>query len=90
MERSKFCCDGQHATMFVPLWPVIKKKIKWYTAVYQCKKCKEFSIRGETNQKTSWKTFVKFISKKRALELKAQKESNHVNDLEKSIDGGVQ
>jgi len=38
------------------------KDVKFYTAVYQCKKCGSLSLRGETNQLRSWNTFIEWIN----------------------------
>jgi uncharacterized Fe-S cluster protein YjdI len=66
MEHSKFCCDGLNAVLIEPLFPVYRdvkgQKVKFYTAVYMCRKCKSLSVRGETNQLRSWNTFIEWIT----------------------------
>lgn len=69
MTRYKWCCDGNNATMVVPLWPETIEGIKWYTALYQCPKCGEYTKRGETNQRKTNTTFVKVISDVKAQSL---------------------
>ena len=75
MIRTKYCCEGQHAVIFAPLWPMKREEVKYYTAVYVCKKCHSFTIRGETNEKKDHTTFVEFISEDEAIELKTKKRS---------------
>jgi len=75
MEHTKYCCEGQNAVIFAPLWPINRAEVKYYTAVYVCKKCHSFTIRGETNQKADHTTFVEFISEEKAVELKTKKRS---------------
>ncbi len=75
MLHTKFCCDGQNAIKVMGLWPVERKGKKYFTAIYQCKKCKELTLRGETNQVQSYNTLVEFISPEMFEELRAEKES---------------
>lgn len=79
MTHKKFCCDGLNAIKVLNLWPVYKDKIKWYTALYKCSVCGSYTIRGETNQKTSNNTSVEFITPERAAVLidKAKERIQH-------------
>ena len=53
--------------MIVPLWPMNIRGKKHFTALYQCKCCKEHSLRGD-NQEKQWNTYVKILNKKEAQE----------------------
>lgn len=84
MEKYKFCCKGNTATMVKPLWPVIIKDVKWYRALYHCPVCGDYTIRSEANIQ-SFNTKVEFVSKEQSDELmieaderKKQKELNYV------------
>jgi predicted ATP-dependent serine protease len=55
--------------MVAPLWPIIKDKVKWYTALYKCEKCGEYTKRGETNQRQDWTTFVEILNAEQAQAL---------------------
>lgn len=78
MERTKFCCGGQNATMVETLFPVQRvkngKAAKFFTAVYQCRTCHELTLRGESSQLKAWNTFVEYIDTVRLNELKKEKE----------------
>ena len=74
MERTKFCCEGQNATLIMGLWPITRRGLKFFTALYQCKKCKEVTLRGETNQVASYNTLVEFPTPEDVEELKTIKE----------------
>jgi hypothetical protein len=89
MEHTKFCCDGLNAVLIEPLFPVYRdvkdqKKVKFYTAIYQCRKCKELTVRGETNQLRYWTTFIEYITAEQVAALKKEKEQY---DLAKTADG---
>ena len=73
MERRKYCCEGQNAVIFAPLWPVKRDKVKYYTAVYLCNKCHSYTLRGETNQKKDHTTFIDWISENEAIQLSKEK-----------------
>jgi transcription elongation factor Elf1 len=82
MTRFKWCCGGNHAVMVAPLWPVVKDGVKWYTALYKCDKCGQYTKRGETNQRQDWTTFVEWLNAKQVEELLIQKK--HADELEES------
>ena len=88
MERAKFCCDGLNADLIEPLFPVYREvkgqKIKFYTAVYKCRRCGEITIRGETNQLRYWNTFIEYI---KAEQVEALKKEKKQYDLDKTADG---
>jgi len=67
--RYKWCCGANHAVLVAPLWPVVRDGIKWYTALYKCEVCHQYTMRGETNQLKAWMTFVKFLKADEALAL---------------------
>lgn len=70
MTRFKWCCGGNHAVMVAPLWPIVKDRVKWYTALYKCDKCGAYTKRGETNYKNGvGTTSVEWITKEQAQEL---------------------
>lgn len=73
LERTKYCCDGQHAVLVQPLFPMERKGVKFYTAIYECKKCGSLTLRGETNQLKTWNTFVEFITPEKVRELSEEK-----------------
>jgi hypothetical protein len=75
LERKKYCCDGLNAKMYTPYKPIIREGVKYFTAVYICHKCHEYTLRGETNQKKTYTTFVNFISEDKAMELKKRRDS---------------
>lgn len=77
MEYKKYCCEGWNAKMYTPYKPIKRDGIKFYTAVYICNKCHSYTLRGETNQKKSFTTFVEFIDKDKALSFK-QRRDNYV------------
>src|SRR5512135_3102533 len=71
MERVKACC-GFSAVLTQPLFPMYRdvevngrvfKNVKFYTAIYECKRCGSISVRGETNQLREWNTFIQWIKK---------------------------
>ena len=74
MVRTKFCCNGQNAELVMGLWPITRRGLKFYTALYQCKKCKEVTLRGETDQVASYNTLVEFPTPEHVEEIKNIKE----------------
>jgi len=76
MEQTKFCCNGQNAKLVLPLWPQKRKDHTYHTAIYKCKKCHELTLRGETNQKKSFNTFVEFISPETLNQYKKEKKDH--------------
>jgi len=74
LERTKYCCDGQNAVLIKPLFPMTRKNVKFYTAIYQCKKCGALTLRGETNQVKSWNTFLEWLTPEQADKLTKEKE----------------
>ena len=64
----KYCCGGGNAVLIEPLFPMVKRKKKYFMAIFQCKKCKEMSLRGE-NQEKEWNTFVEIINDQKVQEL---------------------
>lgn len=77
MERTKFCCNGQNAKLILPLYPQKRKGYIYHTAIYKCKKCHSLTLRGETDQKKSFNTFVEFINPETVNQYKKEKK-NHV------------
>ena len=73
MERYKYCCDGFTAVKIESMFPILRKvkvngstqTVKFYTAVYQCQKCKKLTLRGETNQLREWNTFIEWITEEK-------------------------
>jgi len=65
VTKVKYCCGGGNALLVEPLWPMKRRGKKYYMALYQCKCCKEYSLRGET-QARQWNCFVELLSKKKA------------------------
>ena len=63
----KFCCGGNNALMVVPLWPMKRRGKKFFMALFQCKCCKEYTLRGE-NQEKMWNTYVEILNEKSAKE----------------------
>jgi hypothetical protein len=83
MERIKTCC-GLSAVMVQPLYPMCRdveinghvfKNVKFYTAIYECKRCGSISVRGETNQLREWNTFIQWIKKEDVPKLIKEKET---------------
>lgn len=73
--------------MIETLWPMKKRGKKFYMAIYQCKCCKEYSLRGE-NQEKEWNTFVQILNKGQVQELiNKKKERSHESRKEKKING---
>ena len=70
--KNKFCCNGNHATLINTLWSMKKRGHKWIMALYQCSKCKEFSLRGDKHSDT-WNTYVEIINKSKVDSLITQK-----------------
>jgi len=72
IDPIKYCCGGGNATLIEPLFPMIKRKKKFFMGIYQCKVCKEKTLRGE-NQEKEWNTFVEIINEERAQKLISKK-----------------
>jgi len=70
MNSYKYCCGGLHAAFIVPTRSEIRNGARYKCAMYQCKVCKEYTIRGETNQVREWTTLARIISAEQALEIK--------------------
>jgi len=68
IAKTKYCCGGGNAIMVEPLWPMQKRGKKFYMALFQCKICKEYTLRGD-NQEKEWNTYVEILNKKYAEEL---------------------
>ena len=68
----KYCCGGGNAHMIETLWPMTKRGKKFFMALFQCKTCKELSLRGESQEK-EWNCFVKILNKDEADALILQK-----------------
>jgi hypothetical protein len=79
MERAKACCGGNTAIMIQPLYPMYRKingrTVKFYTAIYECKRCGSLSVRGETGQLREWNTFIQWIKKEDIPKLIKEKEA---------------
>jgi hypothetical protein len=54
---------------------MMRRGIRFYTAIYICRKCGEMTLRGESN-KISNNTFVEYISMKQAEQFKQEKIEN--------------
>ena len=65
IATKKFCCGGGNAIMIEPLWPMKRRGKKFFMALFQCKTCGEYTLRGE-NQEKMWNTFVEVLNEKRA------------------------
>lgn len=78
VARKKYCCGGGNAILIEPLWPMQRRGTRFYMALYQCKTCGEYTLRGDS-QKEYWNTFVEILSKERAQELIAKKKEK-MND----------
>ena len=75
---TKYCCGGGNAVLVEPLWPMEKRDQKFFMGLFQCKKCKEYTLRGESQAKL-WNTYVEILNEKHAQKLKAEKkEKQHV------------
>jgi hypothetical protein len=72
IATEKYCCGGGNAIMIEPLWPMKRRGMKFFMALFQCKTCKEYSLRGESQEK-EWNTFVDILNEKQAKELIEQK-----------------
>ncbi len=57
----KFCCNDNNAILIVPLWPMEKRGQKFFMGLFKCKKCGEFTLRGES-QARQWNTFVQILN----------------------------
>lgn len=68
IASTKYCCGDNNAIMVEPLWPMKRRGKKFYMALFQCKICKEYTLRGESQAK-DWNTFAEVLNKKRAQEL---------------------
>jgi hypothetical protein len=88
MERYKSCTCGLTAQMVAPLFPMFRdvtlpngqvaKGVKFYTAIYECKKCKSLSLRGESNLR-QWSTFIEWITAEKAQQLIEERKSHEVD-----------
>ncbi len=65
---TKYCCGGGNASLIETLFPMVKRGKKFFMAIFQCKKCKEMTLRGE-NQEKEWNTFVEIINEEKVQEL---------------------
>lgn len=75
---TKYCCGGGNALLVTPLWPMNKRGQKFLMGLFQCKKCREYSLRGESQAK-QWNCFVEILNESNAKELMTQKkEKQHV------------
>lgn len=72
MLNTKYCCGGQNAKFIVPARSVSRKGVMFKCAVYQCIICKEYSIRGETDQHKEWNTLAKIITAEEALKIQEE------------------
>lgn len=77
ISTKKYCCGSNNALMIVPLWPMKRRGKKWFMALFQCKCCHEYSLRG-VNQQESWNTFVEILTKERALEFIKEKKDRRI------------
>lgn len=68
ITKKKYCCGGGNAHLVEPLWPMIKRGKKFFMALFQCKKCNEYSLRGESQEKL-WNTFVEILNASQARTL---------------------
>lgn len=75
LPKFKFCCDGQNAVLITPIKTIQKESIRWRRGLYHCKKCNEYSIRGETSQKSSFNTQAELITKDQAESILKEKEN---------------
>ena len=73
LSNHKFCCDGKNARLVLPLWPIKRRNTKFICAVYQCLICGEYSIRGESENK-SWNTLTQILTEEMYIKLKNRKE----------------
>ena len=76
MATVKYCCNGGNAVMVEPLWPMKRRGTKYFMALYQCKKCKEYTLRGDSQAK-EWNTFVEILNKQTAQELIQRKKEKY-------------
>lgn len=73
LPQKKFCCNGQHTEIVTPIKSVKKGKVLWRRALYRCKKCHEYSIRGETDDLPMNNTSVDIITKEEASRILEEK-----------------
>lgn len=90
MLSTKFCCEGLHATIIQPLFPMTRerngKSVKFYTALYKCRKCGGLTLRGESNQPIN-NTLVEYVTEEQRTELL---EERRIYELAKSTSSAVQ
>jgi hypothetical protein len=60
MITHRYCCGEQNAIYQFSIKPITENKTHWKRAVYQCKLCKEITIRADTNLK-AWNTKITII-----------------------------
>jgi hypothetical protein len=72
IQTTKYCCGSGNAHMIETLWPMKKRDKKFFMALFQCNTCKEYTLRGE-NQEKEWNTFVEVLNKEKVDALILQK-----------------
>lgn len=72
IASKKYCCGGGNAIMVAPLWPMKKRGKKFYMALFQCKICNEYTLRGD-NQEKDWNTYVEVLNETYAKKLIGEK-----------------
>ena len=63
MINHRYCCGNLNAVFQFSIRPVTDRtNTHWKRAVYQCKICKEYTVRADTDQLESWNTKITIIN----------------------------
>jgi hypothetical protein len=63
IAQFKYCCGGLNAMFLVSLGTRNMDGVQWEVGLYQCRRCSQYTLRGETHADRTDTVFVKILSR---------------------------